>query len=349
MNAKGILLTTFLISSFINLNAQLKVKSDGLVRVGNATPSPMSNTFEVTGQNKTVSAAIFSMTANNSNLWCANNLFAFAFGIDQYGVGQIYRNFNSPSSIMSFNSYGEFGLGKSPSSGWRLDVNGSIRCSGTVTWSDSSYKSNINSIATASNLFYKLNGVSYSLKNSNGSLDEIQTETLNKNKPFGTPAQADQRLHYGFIAQDVKKLFPELVYEDNSGLLGIDYIGFIPMIVEELKTHKLLIDSLRKEINLLRQSANMEPVANSGEELFQNFPNPFNENTTIKFKLSENTKAANLFLYDLQGNQIKSFIINDRGESSIIIKGSELRAGLYLYSLVADGKLIGTKQMVLTK
>jgi hypothetical protein len=58
--------------------------------------------------------------------------------------------------------------------------------------------------------------------------------------------------------------------------------------------------------------------------------------------------SATLYLYDLQGKQIKSFIINQRGEGSLTIKGSELQPGIYYYSLVADGKIIDTKQMILT-
>ena len=33
---------------------------------------------------------------------------------------------------------------------------------------------------------------------------------------------------------------------------------------------------------------------------------------------------------------------------NITIKGDELRAGMYMYTLIADGKVIDTKQMILT-
>jgi hypothetical protein len=65
--------------------------------------------------------------------------------------------------------------------------------------------------------------------------------------------------------------------------------------------------------------------------------------------ISENTQDANLYIYDLQGTQVKSYPINQRGSGSITIQGNELKAGMYLYSLLVDGEIVGTEKMVLTK
>ena len=40
---------------------------------------------------------------------------------------------------------------------------------------------------------------------------------------------------------------------------------------------------------------------------------------------------------------------NGRGESQITLTARDLKAGMYLYALVADGTLIDSKQMILTK
>lgn len=39
----------------------------------------------------------------------------------------------------------------------------------------------------------------------------------------------------------------------------------------------------------------------------------------------------------------------NRGEASITIDGGSLNAGMYLYALIADGKVVDTKRMILTK
>jgi len=51
----------------------------------------------------------------------------------------------------------------------------------------------------------------------------------------------------------------------------------------------------------------------------------------------------------MQGVQIKSFDIIERGATSVTIEGYTLQAGMYLYTLIADGKEVDTKKMILTK
>ena len=73
------------------------------------------------------------------------------------------------------------------------------------------------------------------------------------------------------------------------------------------------------------------------------------QNTEIKFYISEDVKTAQLCIYNLQGTQIKQIVIAKRGEGLQLISGSELTAGMYLYALIVDGKEVDTKRMILTK
>ena len=81
---------------------------------------------------------------------------------------------------------------------------------------------------------------------------------------------------------------------------------------------------------------------------FNNNPNPFTENTSIEFYLPTTVQKAVMYIYDLQGKQIKSIPVIQRESGNIVINGSELMPGMYIYSIIADGKIIGTQQMVLT-
>jgi hypothetical protein len=89
----------------------------------------------------------------------------------------------------------------------------------------------------------------------------------------------------------------------------------------------------------------------SGEKsrLFQNVPNPFSIDTEIKFTIPENANSARLLIHDMQGAEIKSYIITQKGLGTIIVNGFELTAGMYLYTLLIDNKIIDTKRMILTK
>jgi hypothetical protein len=83
--------------------------------------------------------------------------------------------------------------------------------------------------------------------------------------------------------------------------------------------------------------------------LDQNFPNPFNQSTQIGYYLPEATRTANLYIYNMNGLQIKSIPIQNRGKGSVTINGSELRSGMYIYTLIVDGREIDTKRMILTQ
>jgi hypothetical protein len=82
--------------------------------------------------------------------------------------------------------------------------------------------------------------------------------------------------------------------------------------------------------------------------LAQNTPNPFSQNTTIGYYLPSNVVNAVIYIYNLQGAQLNSITIFDRGNGSIIISGNSFTAGMYIYSLITDGTLIDTKKMILT-
>jgi len=51
----------------------------------------------------------------------------------------------------------------------------------------------------------------------------------------------------------------------------------------------------------------------------------------------------------MTGLQLKEYQITTQGEGSISIYGSDLKPGMYLYSLIIDKKEIDTKRMILTK
>lgn len=80
--------------------------------------------------------------------------------------------------------------------------------------------------------------------------------------------------------------------------------------------------------------------------LNQNEPNPFKEKTIIKYSIPNEVKQAEIIFFDQQGSIIKSVLIETRGVGQLEVYSSNLSAGTYSYSLVADGVSIDTKKMV---
>ena len=87
--------------------------------------------------------------------------------------------------------------------------------------------------------------------------------------------------------------------------------------------------------------------------LFQNYPNPFKEKTTIKYCIPYKTKVK-LMVYNSEGEMIEKLIdeIKEAGtykiEFNLALNNSQLRNANYLYRLEA-GNYTGNKEMLLEK
>ena len=80
-------------------------------------------------------------------------------------------------------------------------------------------------------------------------------------------------------------------------------------------------------------------------ELFQNFPNPFNPSTKIKFSLSKTNNVV-LKIYDINGKEIVELInsIKNPGIYEINFNAKDMVSGIYFYQLSVGERSI-TKKM----
>ncbi len=227
---------------------------------------------------------------------------------------------------------------------------------GVIETSDSRQKENVKNIDNALSLILKLQGVRYDLKKEFGYSDSLITDEKTKEK-----FEKQRKNQVGFLAQDVNKILPEVViYDDSSDVYGIVYSRIVPILVEAMKEQQTKIESLETEIASLSSTvkeksatitttSNEATIATEQATLAQNIPNPFSSTTRVDIYLPATVKNAALYIYNMQGTQVKSYTIANRGNTSITIDGYTLDAGMYLYSLIADGKEVDTKKMILTK
>ena len=91
----------------------------------------------------------------------------------------------------------------------------------------------------------------------------------------------------------------------------------------------------------------VDQIANAnGIQLFQNTPNPTNGTTTIRFEMLQSRSVA-VEIRDLQGRLVESIVRGQlpAGEHQVVLDTDQLNAGIYTYTLVADGMRL-TKKMV---
>ncbi len=144
---------------------------------------------------------------------------------------------------------------------------------------------------------------------------------------------------------------------------ALNYTELIPVLIkgmqelnDELKfeVRNLLAGqaSLKSEIDKLKSvisSGNSLSTSLSNASIAQNVPNPFPNTTIIKYTVPSKFTSAQIVITDKNGKQLKQLNISDKGNGTLHVDASTLSSGTYNYSLVVDGKIVSTKQMVVLK
>jgi hypothetical protein len=140
------------------------------------------------------------------------------------------------------------------------------------------------------------------------------------------------------------------------GYLAMDYDQIIPIAVNAVQEQQKEIDSLRNEMSNLKKLIDDSILSELGDSkldgnrsiLKQNSPNPFHQTTAISFLIAEkNFRNSSLVIFDLNGLLVKRFDIQKPGEGSIEISANELKAGMYVYTLIVNQREIDSKRMIL--
>jgi hypothetical protein len=250
-------------------------------------------------------------------------------------------------------------IGGSSQYSYELYVSGEAYSSMGWLSSDEVYKKNIQSFDGEEILdkLMKVGGKKYEFKSRPELADLLKNDTLDMVPNF-SPGK-----HYGLIAQELEKEFPELVRLDSISMTrAINYDGMIPILLEAIKSQQKQIVEMQGQINAVEdncfqnntKSASIvkkEKIGldNSLPKLYQNTPNPFSSQTSIRYEIPETIQSAQMHICNMTGTLLKTVTVNQKGSGNIIINASEFVAGMYLYSLVCDGKIVDTKQMLLTE
>jgi len=84
-------------------------------------------------------------------------------------------------------------------------------------------------------------------------------------------------------------------------------------------------------------------------QLSQNFPNPFNPETTIYYEI-QNSGNVVLKIFDVMGRELKTIVNSYQipGQYSVKFNASYLPSGIYFYQLI-NGRNVAVKKMMLIK
>ena len=208
-------------------------------RVGISTTRP-SHTLDVRGEahfgpnlNEGIKLGEHEIKLDNGGVAIFSIVNTDAAGLQIQNTGASHAlGTAATSTIMTFEIGGDVGIGMTNPS-VELDVTGDIEYTGTITdVSDRRLKENFSSIDSVLTKIMKIEGLSYNMIN-----------------------DSTKRREYGVIAQDVQKVFPEMVtiVDPDSGYLGVAYIQLVPVLLEATKAQQAIIEAQKAEIESQKQ------------------------------------------------------------------------------------------------
>ena len=346
---KKVFLSILLLGTVIAASAQFKVNSNGSALVGSTSYSFYTNTpaikMEVhsplTGTTDNIglqSSAYMTGTSyskltigvlgcagngyNGRNMGVMGYLSGSKNGAGIYGTIYSNLNINIPGTYAGY-FYGD------------TKVTGTVYAGNVVNTSDIRLKENIESVSE------KEGEVSF--------LDKIMSVDVLEYNLKDRTSELFSDSKDGVSAQELQQLFPNLVEEGQDGYLAVNYIELVPVLIRSIQELKQELDETKNSENGTRGTTDIKKDTFAKKcVLYQNSPNPFKENTVIRFKLADDVRDAAICIFDMTGKTIKKLPISS-GMESVSVGGYEIGEGMFLYSLIVNGQEIDTKKMVISK
>ncbi len=347
---------------------------DAVGNVGIGNVPELSNKLEVRsdieiggGEEDYDAHAEFIQIYGQSDWWLAGVQNEVNANESDFFIGRNYLE----NGTFHIEYFGNVGIGTSEPD-YKLHVNGSAGKPGGGSWtvaSDKRLKKDVKPFTDGLKVLKQINPVTFRYNGEAG---------IDMDDEF-----------VGIIAQDMKRIAPYMVnnmeYVDTTNQKSTDYLSFDPnalwyVTINSVKEQQVIIEDQNKQLEALQtQNENLENRLNQLEELvqrladnnneershstakqidaiqlsdaqlLQNQPNPFHQNTSIEYFIPESVKNATLQITTVNGQLLYSHRIEGRGQGQTRIEASQLSAGAYFYSLILDGKVLDTKQMMLTK
>ncbi|MNJ83720.1 hypothetical protein D3C87_11420 [compost metagenome] len=336
---RAILLSVSCMALF-NVQAQLKVLSDGSTTIGGGnSPFPYTSTKLSINGTASLKSSIDIMNLNNANTgWGAqlrftrNNLTGINHTIVDNGVDELilYPGFSNATSARHVLIAGG------------LNVSGYSALAGGGYFSDGRLKTNIVPLEGSLEKVMRLRGVQYTWAENVVVKSGDQSISLTEGLPKGP--------QIGFIAQEVEKVLPEVVKETSLGYKALEYHTLTALLVNAIQEQQAKIEELSNRLReISEQQANGSSPNVEEVRLGQNYPNPFNTRTVIEYDLPEKYRKAELYVTTLQGEKIIAISLEAGMQKKVEISSEQLKSGIYLYSLVSEGTVLTSRQFVISK
>ncbi len=170
----------------------------------------------------------------------------------------------------------------------------------------------------------------------------------------------DERIEFLYVSHSGIQRFTGIYNEEGTSLIEMDNCA--PLVKINIPQQFRPIYNTPDGTKLILSHTNGSALVYSlpcslatGIDLFQSedfsgnltvFPNPSIDQTTINYRLPNDTKEAEILISDMVGNEIKRYRV-DSYFSNLTIPKKEIPSGTYIYSLISDGNVIDSKKIII--
>lgn len=340
--------------SISNTQAQIKVLSNGDVKISSSPTSTAVRGIEIVKPNFIFKGSSMKFTFNDKTLEISSPDNSFIMPTSSGEVSTEEALLPSTGNITIIGPKDAVELGSTEQPLFSIYTT-HIYKKYEHTLSDHRYKTNVKDLGTASDKIMRLRPVTFDYLEERGDISTLDSTHMG---------------NIGLIAQEVEEVVPEAVLQIlPEDIYTINYTMLIPVLIKAIQEQQTLIENQQLQIEelqmaLMPDNAAMvtptfssvkpngnttEAIETTGNRLWCNVPNPFKQETRIRYALTEDVREAQLCIYDLSGKQLSCHRLNDRGESEFVLRAAALNPGIYLYSLIADGQVVDTHRMVVTE
>ncbi|MBL1220299.1 T9SS type A sorting domain-containing protein [Chryseobacterium sp. L7] len=120
----------------------------------------------------------------------------------------------------------------------------------------------------------------------------------------------------------------------------------IMQLEDRIKNLENTVEEL-KQLLLNKNGLSMETSSSDIAKLSQNVPNPTKNGTNISYYLPKNAKTASIEIYNISGQLVRSLPLHEKGNGTITLSASDLPSGTYVYKMTTDGKVTGSRKMII--
>lgn len=225
----------------------------------------------------------------------------------------------------------------------KRNVYNSIHVANVYNHSDARAKEDVKNMNLAVPTLLQLRPVTFKWKESVSPLNAT-AEGGAAADSLSLPAGTDNGVQYGFIAQEVEEVLPDIVRTEENGEKLVNYTALIPLLVQSVQELQKTVEA---QAAMIEQLSGTQGLAkrNSYNKILGCTPNPTSGQVTVETQIAENITSAQIVISSLSGNR-EMLVKVSAAEQTVDVNVSGLTDGIHIVSLYINGQLVDSCRLI---